>query len=71
MLIKYDTLMQESVNMLKCKTVLKHGQKEHCIVEKIWCFPDMEEAESSFVYFKPKVGPCVKVCLTGKGAVYR
>jgi len=31
----------------------------------------MEEAESSFVYFKPKVGPCVKVCLTGKGAVYR
>ena len=46
--------MQESVNMLKCKTVFKHGQKEHCIVEKIWCFPDMEEAESSFVYFKPK-----------------
>lgn len=31
----------------------------------------MEEAESSFVYFKPKVGPCVKVCVTGKGSVYR
>ena len=27
--------------------------------------------ESSFVYFKPKAGPCVKVCVTGKGAVYR
>ena len=31
----------------------------------------MDEEESSFVYFKPKAGPCVKVCVTGKGAVYR
>ena len=34
-------------------------------------FQIMEEAESSFVYFKPKVGPCVRVCVTGKGSVYR
>ena len=31
----------------------------------------MMEEESSFVYFKPKSGPCVKVCVTGRGAVYR
>lgn len=29
------------------------------------------DGESNFVYFKPKAGPCVKVCVTGKGAVYR
>ena len=62
--------MQESVNMLKCKTVSM--VKKSIVLQKMFgAFPDMEEAESSFVYFKPKVGPCVKVCLTGKGAVYR
>jgi len=27
--------------------------------------------ESNFVYFKPKSGALVKVCVTGRGAVYR
>ena len=41
------------------------------VKKRFGAFPDMEEAESSFVYFKPKVGPCVRVCVTGKGSVYR
>jgi len=31
----------------------------------------MEAGESNFVYFKPRSGPCIKVCVTGRGAVYR
>ena len=47
-------------------------EKAICTIEERLCaFPDMEEEESSFVYFKPKAGPCVKVCVTGRGAVYR
>ena len=47
-------------------------EKTICTLEERLCaFPDMDEEESSFVYFKPKAGPCVKVCVTGRGAVYR